>query len=850
MRIRRVLPVLLPLAVGAVSLAITAGLWRHEQRGAQQALRADFDLSVRQTAGRIEQRMASYEQMLRGVQGLYQAVDQTERRDFSTYVDTLLAGADYSGVQWFAYAPWRPDAASGGAARILQVAPAAGLNLRALGEDALADDTRRGALQLARDSGGLAITPRLLLPADASGKQEPGFVMVLPVYARQQPLGTVAARRAAIAGWVLAAVRMGDLMSSLYGEGTPGVETRVHDGVEVTDATLMYSPGPKREGLSPAFEAREYIGFAGHSWTIDAQALPEFEHRPGGAAATIMALSGIGLSLVLALLTYQLATGRQRAHEAALRMTVALRASEERYRRIVETADEGIWVTDADGRTVFANPKMAQMLGLTAEALLGRPMAEFIEPDNVAGAVVAKAMGMVNGQTIGTSAAGDQHGGQERRLRRADGSRLWALVATTPIVDTAGRFDGSLAMVTDITPQKQAEIARAELEVQLRASQKMEAIGTLAGGIAHDFNNILAAILGNVVLAQREPMEPVARSRLGQIKQSAEQARGLVQQILAFSRRQPHSLKRQPLAPVVEESVRLLRPLLPAMVELELVLPDAPMTVQADATQLHQVLMNLCTNAWHAMNGAAGRIEVRLDRQTLDDDTAQRRGLQSGPHAHLAVIDNGCGMNEATRQRLFEPFFTTKPVGQGTGLGLAVVHGIVSAHQGAIGVTSTPGRGTHFDLYFPLQPDLPEASATAAAGPPQAAPAPDPHVMYLDDDPVMVVMVEGLLRHAGYRVTTFEDPREAMARLRARPAEIDLVVTDFNMPGLSGLEVAGELASLRPGLPVVISSGYVTEALLDAAARVGVRSVMQKEFTLEQLPALLRRLLAEPSATV
>jgi CheY-like chemotaxis protein len=322
-----------------------------------------------------------------------------------------------------------------------------------------------------------------------------------------------------------------------------------------------------------------------------------------------------------------------------------------------------------------------------------------------------------------------------------------------------------------------------------------------------------------------------------------------VQQILAFSRRQPHSLKQQALAPVIEESVRQLRPLLPAMVELELVMADTPMTVQADATQLHQVLMNLCTNAWHAMKGAAGRIEIHLDGQTLDDEAAQRLGLQPGPYAHLAVSDTGCGIGEAIRQRLFEPFFTTKPVGQGTGLGLAVVHGIVSAHQGAIGVTSAPGGGSRFDLYFPLQPDLPEAVAPVASNAP-ATPAADRHVMYLDDDPVMVVMVEGLLRHAGYRVTTFEDPHEAMARLHARPGDVDLVVTDFNMPGLSGLEVAGELATLRPGLPVVISSGYVTEALLDAAARVGVRSVMKKEFTLEQLPPLLRRLLAEPSTTV
>jgi PAS domain S-box-containing protein len=847
MGLRRALPLMLPLLVGAVSLAITAGLWRHEKLNAQQALRADFDALVRQTAGRVVERMASYEQMLRGVQGLYQAVEQADRRELAAYVDTLLAGADASGVQWFAYAPWKASEGgkAEGSARLLELAPAAGLNLRALGEDPWADPARRGALQLSRDAGGLAITPRLMLPADGAGRVEPGFLMALPVYAKRQPLDTVAARRAAITGWVLASVRMGDLMSSLYGEQAGGLQTRIHDGVEVRDDTLMFATGTEPPAASP-FAAREYIGFAGHSWTLDVQALPAFERRAVGSAATAMALAGLGLSLLLALLTRQLVTGRQRAHDAALRMTVALRASEERYRRIVELADEGIWVTDADGLTTFANPKMARMLGVSAQALLGRPMAEFIEPDNVAGAVVARAMGLVNGQTVGAAPSVDDSGPRERCLCRADGSRLWALFASTPIVDAAGRFDGTLAMVTDISAQKQAEVAHAELEVQLRASQKMEAIGTLAGGIAHDFNNILAAILGNVALAQQEPLDAAVSSRLAQVTRSAERARSLVQQILAFSRRQPHSLKRQQLAPVVEESVRLLRPLLPAMVQLELVCTDGPMTVLADATQLHQVLMNLCTNAWHAMHGAGGRIEVRLGLHELGAEAAQRLGLAPGLHAHLAVSDDGCGMDDAVRQRLFEPFFTTKPVGQGTGLGLAVVHRIVSAHQGAISVHSAPGRGSRFDLYFPLQSPAPEAPVPVASVVTGSVAA-GRHVVYLDDDPVMVVMVEGLLRHAGYRVSTFEDPREALAMLRAQPTEVDLVVTDFNMPGLSGLEVAGELAALRPELPVVISSGYVTEALLDAAGRIGVRSVMQKEFTLEQLPALLRRLLAEPS---
>ncbi|MEK8032286.1 CHASE domain-containing protein [Ideonella sp. DXS29W] len=855
---RLALPLMLPLGVGAVALAVTLGLWSHERLTAERALRSDFDAQVRQTASRIEQRMASFEQMLRGVQGLYLSEEVEGRRELAMYVDTLLAGADASGVQWFAFAPWQPAASADGVpgagaegrAPLIEIAPAAGLHLRALGDDVFADPQRRAALQTARDAGGLAITPRLLLPADASGAREPGFFMVLPVYRRGQPTDSAAARRAALQGWVLASVRMDDLMSSLYGESAHGLSIHVHDGVTAGEDNLMYASEPERPEVVQ-LSAREYLGFAGHSWTLDVQALPEFERRQPANAATVIALAGMVLSLMLGVITHQLVTGRQRAHELARRMTMALRASEERYRRIVETADEGIWVADADGLTTFANRKMAHLLGVTATALIGRPMAEFFEPDNVAGAVVAKAMGRVNGQTVGSAPAQDAGGAsRERRLCRADGTKLWALIATTPIVDDRGRFGGTLAMVTDISAQKQAEVAHAEIEVQLRASQKMEAIGTLAGGIAHDFNNILAAILGNVALAQQEPLEPTVRGRLSLVTQSAERARSLVQQILAFSRRQPHSLKSQALAPVIEESVRLLRPLLPAMVQLEFTAPAQPITVRADATQLHQVLMNLCTNAWHAMEGLAGRIDIRLDTRSFDTHAAQRLGMQAGAYAHLAVADNGTGMDEATRQRLFEPFFTTKPVGQGTGLGLAVVHGIVSAHHGAISVRSARGEGTCFDLYFPLEPEPPAADIVAEPSAREAAAPISRQVVYIDDDPVMVVMVEGLLRHAGYRVRTFEHPREALAWLRAHVAEADLVVTDFNMPGLSGLAVAGELASLRPDLPVVISSGYVTEALLDAAQRIGVRSVMQKEFTLEQLPPLLRRLLVEPSATV
>jgi PAS domain S-box-containing protein len=835
MRPARSLGSLLPLAVGAVCLGITGWLWRHERLTTQRALKADFDFSVRQTASRIEERVASYEQMLRGVQGLFQAYDRVDRERFDRYVDTLLSGADFTGIQFLAFARRHAAGAGGQAsAGVDLVAPATGQNLKVVGDDPYADPARRGAMQLAGDSSGLGITPRLASLIASERTTQPGFLMFLPVYVAGMRVDGVAARRAALAGWVVAGIRMNDLMSSLYGEGTPGIEVRVYDGVEVRRETLMYASSPERaEARLASLDALEYIGIAGHTWTLAVSARPEFALRSGGDAAQIIAAAGLGISLLLGLLTHQLVSGRQRASDAAIAMTSELRASEERYRRIVETADEGIWMTDAQGRTAFVNRKLASMLGYPSAQILGRAQADFLDETHPPDVQRAAAPGSPGGA-----------GPRELRFLRKDGAPLWVSMTTTSIVDASGGPAGALAMLTDITAKKQADAARFELEAQLRASQKMEAIGTLAGGIAHDFNNILAAILGNVALTRENAaLDHEVHARLEQIGQAAARARSLVQQILAFSRKQPHHLVPQPLRPVIEESVRLLRPVLPALAELELALAETPMNVSADATQLQQVVMNLCTNAWHALDGQAGRITMGLDAQSFDAAAAARLRVPAGSYAHLWVRDTGSGMDEATRSRVFEPFFTTKPVGRGTGLGLSVAHGIVATHGGTITVTSQPGEGSCFDVYLPLLADKQAAPPTSSA-PPESSGSAGRHAVYIDDDPVMVAMVHALLRRWGYRVTCFEDPRDALAALRARPGEYDIVVTDYNMPGLSGLDVANELARIRPGLPIVISSGYITEDMVTAAAQAGVRSVMPKEYTLERLPGIVGSVLA------
>ena len=420
------------------------------------------------------------------------------------------------------------------------------------------------------------------------------------------------------------------------------------------------------------------------------------------------------------------------------------------------------------------------------------------------------------------------HSGQARPEKLKDGSTQWH------------------GFLTDITERVRADEARKLLEVQLRSAQKMEAIGTLAAGIAHDFNNILAAILGNAALAKKDVAAGQvadALVSLEEIDKAGGRGRQLVQQILAFSRKQPQDLVIQPLRPLVEDALGLLRATLPAGVEVGIALADVPLNVYSDATQIHQLLMNLCTNAWHALEGRAGRIELELTEVLVDAGQGGRvDGLASGRYARIRVSDNGCGMDEATQARIFEPFYTTKPVDKGTGLGLAVVHGIVKSHQGAIVVESAPRKGTRVDVYLPVAQGG-VATEPPATDAPRVQSGAGKHVLYVDDDEAMVFLVKRMLEDLGYRVSSFDRPNEAMEAVRARPFDFDLIVTDFNMPGLSGLEVARELHAIRRELPVVITSGYITEELTAGARAAGVRQVVYKPNTVDELCATIRRLL-------
>ena len=393
--------------------------------------------------------------------------------------------------------------------------------------------------------------------------------------------------------------------------------------------------------------------------------------------------------------------------------------------------------------------------------------------------------------------------------------------------------------------RKRSDAERRALETQLRQAQRIEAIGQLSGGIAHDFNNILAAIVGNVQLAMMDvPADHPATESLEQISQASARAKTLVQQILTFARQRP--LQRQVIAAaaVVDESVRLLRASVPAGVEFVCdISPDAP-DVLADATQFEQVIINLGTNAWHALDGAPGQIRIGLHGVTVDDVAARAvNGLQAGRWAVLSVTDSGRGMEPEVLERIFEPFFTTKHAGKGTGLGLSVVHGIVQTHGGAMHVRSGPQQGTCFDIYFPdagstARPQEPAPLALARGG--------GQHILFVDDEAPLVALNRRLLQHLGYRVSAFTAPSLALSAFLADPWSFSAVMTDMNMPEISGLQLAVEVLRVRPDVPLLLASGFITDELQQEAARLGISEVLHKPVSIAQLSEALGRALVRP----
>ena len=436
----------------------------------------------------------------------------------------------------------------------------------------------------------------------------------------------------------------------------------------------------------------------------------------------------------------------------------------------------------------------------------------------------------------------------EKRYLRADGTIFWAELTVRIFRDPAGGVAQEISTLVDVTPHKLAEANLRKLEEQYRQAQKMEAMGTMAGGIAHDFNNMLTAIIGYTEMAKGQlKNDPNVDEYLSSVLQAGVRARDLVRHILTFSRQPTEQRRPVRLDHVVTEALKLLRATIPSTVEFDLDIGTELPVVLADTTQIHQVLMNLCTNAAQAMSDRPGRLAVRLDTCTLTASQAEANpNLRPGAYVRLTVSDTGHGMDQATLNRIFEPFFTTKGPGEGTGLGLSVVYGILHSYEGAMTVESQVGEGTTFHLYFPVH----TAGATEMAAPVAGIPGgKGERILLVDDERLLAVLGQKMLERLNYSVVSKSSVVEALALVRANPAAFDLVITDLTMPGMIGTEFARLLLEIRPDLPIILTTGYTASLTEERVRAMGIRELLLKPQTVQSLGTAVHRALVGKKLT-
>jgi len=530
-----------------------------------------------------------------------------------------------------------------------------------------------------------------------------------------------------------------------------------------------------------------------------------------------------------------------------------LKQEKERFQILVEESPVGMSLIDKDGTYKYLNPRFIELLGYTLEDIpIGREWFRKAYPDKkYRKEIISTWMEDLKEHGIGRSRP------RKYTVICKDGSEkiINFRAVTLPNQD-------QLISCGDFTEIELEERKRKDLEAQLAQAQKMEAIGTLAGGIAHDFNNILAAIIGFAELAKmRAPEDSEFLPNMDQILKSGNRAKSLIQQILAFSRKQDLEQKPLQLKYIVKESLKLLRSTLPSDIEIQEDIAKDTGVVNADPTQMQQVIMNLCTNAGHAMQEEGGVLEVGLQNISIGDwgfrpaiparhrepsgeaggrNPKSEIDLDPGLYLRLTVSDTGYGITSDVIDRIFEPYYTTKEKGVGTGLGLSVANGIIDSHGGAIMVYSEPGKGSIFHVYLPLiqeeaiKPEIDEQAPVLTG---------NERILFIDDEPNIVEIGKQMLEHLGYEVTTRTSSLEALELFRNNPDEFDLVITNMIMPKMTGDKLAQELIKIRPDIPVIICTGYSERISEEKARDLGIRKFVMKPLMMRDLANNVRKVL-------
>ena len=510
----------------------------------------------------------------------------------------------------------------------------------------------------------------------------------------------------------------------------------------------------------------------------------------------------------------------------------ALRESERKYSVLVQESPDAIISLDKKGNLLSFNSAAERKSGYSAEEVMGK---HFARIGVLAKRSIPKAL-----KEFALVITGIERPPFELTIMRKDKSNLF-MEANARLIKHKGEKAWVQVTLRDITDRKLVEAEKKRLETQLQQSQKMESIGTLAGGIAHDFNNILYSIIGYTELAldDAEGGTPL-HDNLQELLVAAHRAGNLVKQILTFSRQVDQKLKPLKIQTVIREALKLIRSSLPSTIEINQNITDTCGLVMADATQIHQVAMNLMTNAFHAMEDQGGRLDVTLKEINLDMDDLKDPAMLPGSYVCLTVADTGSGIDKSVIDRIFEPYFSTKKKDKGTGLGLAMVHGIVKSYGGDIRIYSEPGKGSEFHLYLPVIQTQDETKETRVISPVEGG---KERILLVDDEEQIVRMSQQMLERLGYHVTARTSSIETLEAFRAAPDKFDLVITDTTMPNMTGIELARKLMEIRSDIPIIICTGFSEKISSDKARAMGIRGYVMKPVVKSELAKRIREVL-------
>jgi two-component system, cell cycle sensor histidine kinase and response regulator CckA len=515
-----------------------------------------------------------------------------------------------------------------------------------------------------------------------------------------------------------------------------------------------------------------------------------------------------------------------------LRLEREKATAEEHYRLLIDTMNDGLGIQDLEGCFTYANNKLCEMTGFDRGELIGRSLTDFMDEINKK---------RYSENSAKSESEGFKH--CELDLLKKDGKSFPAIISPQALKDPEGRIKGYFTVIVDISKHKQDEAARIKIESQLQQAQKMESIGTLAGGISHDFNNSLQAILGytQMLLIETENMDSI-HSRLLQIEKAAKRAGELTQQLLAFSRKVESRLRPIDLNQEVKQIGSLLQRTILKMINIKLNLGENLKVINADPTQVEQILMNLAVNSRDAM-GEEGNIIIKTENIKVDQEYCRNHfGLIPGGYVLLTFSDTGQGMDQDTLARIFEPFFTTKEPGKGTGLGLPMVYGLVKKHNGHIECNSKPGSGTTFSIFFPA---ITEEAIEEVSDKEEIKPIPGgkESILIIDDETLVRELAEHMLTNFGYAVLTAPGGESGLRIYRDKKDVISLVILDMIMPGMGGMRCLQELLKIKPDAKVIIASGYAADGARQNVIESGARGFINKPFNVREMLTAIREAL-------